>query len=147
MFFIDTKYVLCQIWRGNRNGNSIKRNNFGRTIQTRYFRIYPEKTTSRFRCLRVEIYGCWSQGSRFPCNFYPQDLFLAKVPVLNFTSRKLNLARIENEYDSFVFLFDRKGCHFEITSFNKGGCHVNNTNFINTRYHVNRAWWHKSIEK
>ena len=65
MFFINTKYIFRQIWQGNSNGNSIKRNSFGQTIQTRYLRIYPQKTTSRFRCLRLEVYGCRNQGSRF----------------------------------------------------------------------------------
>ena len=88
-FSINPKYIFRQTWRGNSNGNSIKGNNFEQTIQTRYFRIYPEKTTSRFRCLRVEIYGCRSQGNRFPRNFYLENIVLPK----NFPSGKRGCPR------------------------------------------------------
>ncbi|CAB4002326.1 Hypothetical predicted protein [Paramuricea clavata] len=48
-----------KIWQGNNDGNSINRVIFSKSIQTRYFRIYPQKYNLN-RCLRVEVYGCRS---------------------------------------------------------------------------------------
>ena len=42
---------------GNMDGNTVKKNYFNTSVQTRYIRIYPVKYNV-YRCLRVEVYGC-----------------------------------------------------------------------------------------
>ncbi|XP_028395576.1 discoidin, CUB and LCCL domain-containing protein 2-like isoform X2 [Dendronephthya gigantea] len=63
-----------KVWGGNSNGYSIRRNDFGQEIQTRYLRILPQTATYRFRCLRVEVYGCTSQDKKAATSTLPSKL-------------------------------------------------------------------------
>ena len=48
-----------QTFTGNSDTDSVKYNDFKGSFETRFLRIYPkEYNRRRFRCLRVEVYGC-----------------------------------------------------------------------------------------
>ena len=52
--------VCFQKFTGNNDTDSVKYSYFKGSFETRFLRIYPREYNwpARFKCLRVEVYGC-----------------------------------------------------------------------------------------